>query len=133
MPSFRLEIVTPQKQVYAGQVERLQAPGSEGSFGVLAGHVPFLTSLKTGQLTFAEEGGLLRKMALSGGFAEVGGDHVAVLAETAELAEEIDVARARAARDRALERLAQREGIDLARARAALARALNRLSASGTA
>jgi F-type H+-transporting ATPase subunit epsilon len=134
MPGFQLEIVTPERRVYSGQVERLQAPGSEGSFGVLVRHAPFLTSLKVGQLAFAEEGGPLIKVAISGGFAEVRGDRVAVLAETAELAQEIDVARAQAARDRAQERLSRRreETIDEARARVALARALNRLKVAGS-
>lgn len=132
MADFQLEIVTPQKRVYQGAVARLQAPGSEGSFGVLARHVPFLTAMKIGQLAFAEAGGALRKVAISGGFIEVGPAHVSVLAETAEFAEDIDVVRAQAARDRALERLAHREDIDVTRAQAALARAINRLHMRGT-
>jgi F-type H+-transporting ATPase subunit epsilon len=132
MPAFALEVVTPERVAYSGQVASLQAPGSEGSFGVLAGHVPLLTSLQIGRLRFVEEGGSEIQMAISGGFVEVGREQVAVLAETAERAEDIDVDRAREARARASERLTQKEEVDAARAEAALARALNRLKvASG--
>ncbi len=129
MPAFALEVVTPERVAYSGQVASLQAPGSEGSFGVLAGHVPLLTSLQIGRLRFVEEDGTEVQMAISGGFVEVGREQVAVLAETAERVEEIDVARAEAARQRAEERLARarEEEVDVARAQAALARAINRL------
>ena len=129
MPAFALEVVTPERVAYSGQVASLQAPGSEGSFGVLAGHIPLLTSLQIGRLRFVEEDGNEVKMAISGGFVEVGREQVAVLAETAERVEEIDVERAESARQRAEERLAraQEEQIDVARAQAALARAINRI------
>ena len=100
MPAFALEVVTPERVAYSGQVASLQAPGSEGSFGVLAGHVPLLTSLQIGRLRFVEEDGSEVQMAISGGFVEVGREQVAVLAETAERVEEIDVERAEAARQR---------------------------------
>lgn len=132
MAAFKLEIVTPEKTVYSGKVSHVQAPGSEGSFGVLVGHVPFLTSLQTGVLSFDEEGGTRRKMAVSGGFAQVAANGVTVLAETAESEERIDVERARAARQRAEERLKNApEDIDGTRAHAALTRAINRLKVSG--
>ena len=129
MPAFALEVVTPERVAYSGQVASLQAPGSEGSFGVLAGHIPLLTSLQIGRLRFVEEDGSEVQMAISGGFVEVGREQVAVLAETAERVEEIDVARAEAARQRAEERLARarEERVDVARAEAALARAINRI------
>ena len=129
MPAFALEVVTPERVAYSGQISSLQAPGSEGSFGVLAGHIPLLTSLQIGRLRFVEEDGNEVKMAISGGFVEVGREQVAVLAETAERVEEIDVERAEAARQRAEERLAQarEDRVDVARAQAALARAVNRL------
>jgi len=133
MPVFNLEIVTPEKMVYSGTVKSLQAPGTEGGFGVLARHAPMLASLDIGPLSFVEEGGSARRAAISGGFAEVRRDHVTVLAETAETAEEIDVERARAARDRAQERLRQwfKDIIDVERAQAALTRALIRLKVAG--
>ncbi len=132
MPAFALEVVTPERVAYSGQVANLQAPGSEGSFGVLAGHIPLLTGLQIGRLRFIEENGDEVQMAISGGFVEVGREQVAVLAETAERIEEIDVERAEAARQRAEERLArvQEEGVDVARAQAALARAINRIRTS---
>ena len=132
MADFQLDIVTPEKRVYLGAVERFQASGTEGSFGVLARHAPLLTSLQVGQISFLDEAGKVRRMATSGGFAEVGRNQATVLAETAEFVEEIDVARARAARGRAQERLEKKEeSVDLARAQAALSRALNRLRVSG--
>ena len=132
MADFQLDIVTPEKRVYQGAVERFQAPGTEGSFGVLARHAPLLTSLAVGQISFLDHAGKVRKMSTSGGFVEVGRNQVAVLAETAEFVEEIDVARARAARARAQERLEKKEeGVDLGRAQVALLRALNRLHVSG--
>jgi len=133
MTSFALEIVTPERVVYSSQVESVQAPGSEGSFGVLAGHMPLLTSLQIGALCFTEEGGDRVQMAVSGGFAEVGSERVTVLAETAECAEEIDTQRADSSRQRAEERLARRHEweVDVVRAQAALSRALNRLKVGG--
>ncbi len=132
MAAFQLDIVTPEKTVYSGQVRHVQAPGSEGSFGVLSGHVPFLTSLQIGILNIDEDGGGELKMAISGGFAQVAPQGVTVLAETAEKADQINVDRARSARERAEGRLAQSaEAVDSARAQAALARALNRLKVSG--
>lgn len=132
MADFQLDIVTPEKRVYSGAVERFKGPGTEGSFGVLAHHAPLLTSLKVGQITFLDDKGKACSMATSGGFVEVGSNQVTVLAETAEFAEGIDVARAQAARSRAQERLEKKEeGVDMARAQAALARALNRLRVRG--
>ncbi len=133
MPAFALEVVTPERVAYSGQVSSLQAPGSEGSFGVLSGHVPLLTALQIGRLRFVEEDGGEIQMAISGGFVEVGREQVAVLAETAERIEEIDVERAESARQRAEERLAKartEEEVDVARAQAALSRAINRLHTS---
>ena len=132
MAAFALEIVTPERVVYSGQVTSLQAPGTEGSFGVMAGHMPLLASLDIGVLRFADEDGGGVQMAVSGGFAEVGRERVTVLAETAESAEEIDVQRAESSRQRAEERLANREDgeVDVVRARTALTRAINRLKIS---
>ena len=129
MASYELDIVTPSGSIFSGPVERLQAPGSEGSFGVLAGHAPMIAALEVGSLRFGEGGGGEddRTLACSGGFVEVRGDRVTVLAESAEFGDQIDLARAEAARDRASERLRQSESADLARAEAGLSRALNRI------
>lgn len=127
--AFELEIVTQERTLYAGTVSRLRAPGSDGGFGVLTGHHPMVSALKPGPLVFSEDGGDERKASISGGFAEVLRDRVTILAETAELAEDIDRIRAEEARDRARGRLARpvNPDIDLVRAEAALERALNRL------
>ena len=131
MAEFQLEIVTPEKRVFSGAVQRFQGPGSEGSFGVLAHHAPMLTSLQIGKITFLDAAGKERRMATSGGFAEVGRNQVTLLVETAEFAEEIDTARAKAAHDRARELLAIKQDVDLGLAQRALLRALNRLRVGG--
>jgi F-type H+-transporting ATPase subunit epsilon len=123
-----LEIATPTRLVVAEQVDEVVAPGIEGYFGVLPGHAPFLTTLGIGEVTY-RVGRDERHLAVSGGFAEVRNDKVIVLADTAERPDEIDRARAEAARQRAEQRLGGRGGdeIDYARAMYALARALTRL------
>jgi F-type H+-transporting ATPase subunit epsilon len=127
--TFTLEIVTPHRLVVSDQVHEVVAPGSEGYFGVLAGHLPFMTTLKIGELMY-RRAGEPRHLAVSWGYAEVRPDRVIMLAETAERAEEIDLARAEAARQRAEERLRRwgDETIDFARARAALERAVARIT-----
>ena len=125
---LRLEIVTPDRLVVSSDVEYVGAPGVLGEFGVLPGHVPFLSALGVGNLHY-NKGGKTYFVFVSGGFAEVSGDKVTVLAEVAERAEEIDVERARRAQERAKERVSkQQEAIDNARATAALQRAMVRMS-----
>jgi F-type H+-transporting ATPase subunit epsilon len=128
--SFQLEVVTPQRLIVSDEVTELMAPGSEGYFGVLPGHIPFITTLKIGELTYWK-GKDERHLAVTWGYAEVRGDKVIILAEMAERAEEVDMERAQSARDRAETRLRQwaagDETIDFARAQAALMRALSRL------
>ena len=134
MPTFRLEIVTPEKTVFSGEVESLRAPGTEGEFGVLARHRAMLAALGLGRIQFRETGADVRQVATSGGFAEVHVSGVTILAETAEFGEEIDLARAESARDRARERLGRRRDADVddARAEIALRRAINRLRMLGS-
>ena len=132
--SFQLEVVTPERLIVSDEVTELMAPGSEGYFGVLPGHIPFITTLGIGELTYWK-GKDERHLAVTWGYAEVRGDKVIILAETAERAEEIDAERARRARERAERRLrewgAGDESIDFARAQAALQRALARLEVVG--
>jgi len=129
--TFRLEVVTPQRVLVSDDVAELTAPGSEGYFGVLPGHVPFITTLKAGELTYWK-GKEERHLAVSWGYAEVHGEKVAILAEAAEHAGEIDVGRAERARERAEQRIAAwaggDESIDFVRAQAALQRAVSRLT-----
>ena len=126
-----LEIATPTRQLVSAEVDEVVAPGEEGYFGVLPGHAPMLAALGCGVVTY-RHGREERHLAVLGGFAEVRGDRVIVLAEHAERPSEIDRGRAEESRRRAEQRLAGRspasgEDIDYARALAALARALARL------
>lgn len=127
--NIRLEVVTPETYVVDEEVEIVVAPGSLGEFGVLIGHTPFLTTLKAGELHYTDASGAQRYVFVSGGFAEALPDKVTVLAESAERRRDIDVDRAKAAMERAQERLAQSqaEDIDFNRAKAALERALHRI------
>lgn len=122
-----LDIVTPEKKVLSEPVDIVVAPGEEGEFGVLPGHIPFLCKLKVGELRF-RIGASSRYVAIMGGYAEVLPDHVTVLATAAEEATEIDVVRAKAARERAERRLSEaKDKVDFMRAQAALQRAVARL------
>ena len=133
MVAYTLEIVTPSGTVYSGSVVSLLGPGSQGAFGVLARHAPMITAMRTGRLSFKEDGvAESRMLACSGGFVEVSTDRVTILAETAEFGDEIDLARAQEARDRAKERLDQHEDVDRIRAEASLSRALNRIDLAGS-
>lgn len=125
---IRIEVVTPDQMVLSDNVDIVVATGTEGEFGVLHGHIPFLTMLREGELRY-RKGGTIEYLAVSGGFAEVLPEKVTVLAESAERAREIDLDRALNARERAEKRLAdaKREEIDHIRAEAALRRALNRI------
>lgn len=123
---LRLDIVTPHGAVFGGEAEEVTAAGSEGEFGVLPGHAPFLTMLKIGVLTARMEGKQLF-FFIGGGYAEAGPDKVLIMADSAERAEDIDLARAMAARQRAEERLRKRENVDYARAESQLERAITRI------
>ncbi|MGH9431071.1 MAG: F0F1 ATP synthase subunit epsilon [Terriglobia bacterium] len=129
LPShIRLEIATPERQVVHESVEAVTLSGQEGYLGVLPGHAPLLSQLQPGEIVYTTSSGS-RYLAVSSGFAEVLPERVIVLAETAERPEEIDVARAQRAKERAEERLKQPHdaSVDVERARDALARAMARL------
>ncbi|MBW1729877.1 MAG: F0F1 ATP synthase subunit epsilon [Deltaproteobacteria bacterium] len=129
MGNLYLEVVTPERVVVSQQVEIVVAPGSLGEFGVLEGHVPFLTGILPGELRYTAEG-KTEHLAVTTGFAEVSDNKVSVLVDAAERASEIDVERARKAMERAKERLAKDRGtpdIDFQRAEAALKRAIARI------
>jgi F-type H+-transporting ATPase subunit epsilon len=125
-----LQIVTPDRLVVRDRVDEVEVPGSEGYFGVLPGHTPLLASLGIGELWY-RKGAEKMYVAIAYGFAEVLPDGVTILAQLAERADEIDVERAAAARQRAEEVLA-RPGFDVdhERARIALAKSLSRLQVS---
>jgi F-type H+-transporting ATPase subunit epsilon len=129
MSSLKVDIVTAERVVYSADVDMVLAPGVEGQLGILPHHAPLMTILKAGELV-VRKGGQDDSLAISGGFLEVRPDRVIILADAAERAEEIDVARAEAARKRAEERLRDRKvvGFDEARAQAALQRAVTRIN-----
>jgi len=129
---FLLSIVTLKQVVFSEEIQSLTAPGTEGYFGILVGHTPFVSSLQAGVVKITKANGEVLTLATSGGFLMTDGKKVILLADAAERPEEIDVARAQAARERAEKRLAERSADqDLERAKAALARALNRLRVAG--
>ena len=122
-----LEIVTPDRSLVTEQVDEVELPGSEGYFGVLPGHSPLLASLQVGELWY-RIGTEKHFLSVAFGFVEVLPEHVTVLARIAEKAQDIDVARAEAAKKRAEERVAApRPDIDFERARVALMKSLIRL------
>lgn len=132
--SIRLDLVTPERRLFTDDVDQVVAQGALGEFGVLPGHANYITLLQAGELSFTA-GGKKHRVALSGGFADVSlKDGIRILAEAAEFADEIDVSRAKAARERAEKRLTSAAGgvadIDVVRAEAALKRALVRLQVS---
>src|SRR5690606_15396007 len=99
MADLYLEVVTPERIVLQERAEAVVAPGTEGYFGILAHHAPLVAGLRHGVLEFGRVSGKKQRMALSGGFLQVVDNKVTVLADTAELADDIDVARAKAAKE----------------------------------
>jgi len=102
--TIHLDILTPEKVVFSDSIETVTAPGSLGEFGVLPGHAALVTTLETGEVAIKKDN---REywLAISGGFAEAGNDKVTILAEAAELAQEIDIKRAETAKIQAEEKL----------------------------
>ena len=129
-----LEIVTPERVVFNGVVEEVTIPGTEGEFGVLRGHASLLSSVDVGELSFVRDHKKTR-FAVNTGYVEVTASKVTVLVETAERADEIDVERARRARERAEGKMAKlsKEDADFEKAKLALLRAVTRLNVSGKA
>lgn len=132
MGKLHLEVVTPEKVMVSQEVDIVVAPGSLGEFGVLEGHVPFLSGIMPGELRYSSEN-QTEHFVVTTGFAEVSDNRVSVLVDAAEKATEIDMERARRAMERAKERLAKDRGtkdIDFERAEAALRRAIVRIRVS---
>jgi F-type H+-transporting ATPase subunit epsilon len=131
--SIHLQIVSADRALVAAQVDELEIPGADGYFGVLPGHTPLLAVLGAGELWY-RQGSNRSYLALAFGFAEVLPDRVVILADVAEKAEDIDVARAEAARKRAEEIIARPPvDMDSERARIALMKALIRLQVASRA
>lgn len=129
---IQLEIVALEKTLQTATVDSVTIPGLDGDFSVLPGHTPFLSALRTGVMTIRSNGAT-KRYAVNGGYIEVLDNKVIVLTQTVEAEDEIDVDRAKKARDRAERRLGGEEGpdIDMRRAELALQRALIRLQATG--
>jgi len=134
LPQYlNLQIVSGERSLVNEQVDEVEIPGSEGYFGVLPGHTPMLAMLGVGELWY-RKGGVTHYLSIAEGFAEVQPDRVTILAQIAESAEQIDTARAEAAKRRAEERLARPlMDIDSDRARIALLKSLMRLNVASRA
>ena len=129
MARLFLEVVTPEKVLVSQEVDLVMAPGTEGEFGILPGHIAFLSGIIPGELRF-DNGDKKEYMAVTFGFAEISNDSVSVLVDTAEKAGDIDIERAQRAMERAkarLEKESEKEDTDILRAEAALKRAVSRM------
>ncbi len=129
--TFMVEIVTPEEILFKNEVQFIVVPELNGELGVLKNHAPMIAALDVGVLRYTDPDGKVKKIALSGGFMEVIYNEVRVLAETAEHGSEIDILRAKAAKERAEKRLQLRDdNINSGRAEMSLKRAVNRLKAA---
>lgn len=127
---FKFVIATPTGIVAEDEAESIIVPGSDGYLGILANHAPLMTSLEVGGITYRDTSGYDHILAVTDGFLEVSNNLVTIIADAAEIKEEIDLDRARHALERAKERMNQASddpNIDIERARAALRRAKNRI------
>lgn len=127
-----VNILSPAKVVSRGKARLVQAPGSLGQLGVLPGHAPMVAELTFGELTVEQPSGTKEEYFITGGYLDVAKDEVTVLVDIIEKITDIDVGRAERAKQRAMQRLEQREaGHDMARAQAAFARASTRIALAG--
>ncbi|MFF2092555.1 F0F1 ATP synthase subunit epsilon [Paenibacillus sp. NPDC058174] len=128
MSTFLVEIVTPERKVYAETANMVSVTGVEGELGILPNHIPLVTALRIAPIVIKRDN-KVDVIAASGGFIEVRKDKIVILAESAELATNIDISRAQSAKERAEQRLAaKRDEIDYRRAELALQRAMNRIN-----
>jgi F-type H+-transporting ATPase subunit epsilon len=123
---IRLEVVTPERLLLSEEVDEVTIPGSEGYLGILPGHLPLLTMIGTGVLSY-RKGNQKWSLAASGGFAEVLPDRVIIMADTVERPDEIDLGRARAAKERAERQLASKDNVDVQQTMASMMRAQARI------
>jgi F-type H+-transporting ATPase subunit epsilon len=132
MQPFNLEIITPAKIALSASVKSVTIPGALGEFQVLLNHAPLISTFEIGRVKVVKEDDSVLYFATAGGTAEILNNKVLILADSVELADEIDVDRAQKSLDRAKNRLAgDKKSIDVFRAEAALARAMNRISIVG--
>ncbi|PLS07951.1 F0F1 ATP synthase subunit epsilon [Neobacillus cucumis] len=131
MKTVKVSVVTPDGPVYDSEVEMVSTKAKSGELGILPGHIPLVAPLAISAVRL-KKGGNTDFVAVSGGFLEVRPDQVTILAQTAELASDIDVERALRAKERAEQRMQEQraEHTDFRRAELALQRAINRLAVS---
>lgn len=128
MSTFLVEIVTPERKVYAETANMVSVTGVEGELGILPNHIPLVTPLRIAPVIIKRDG-KVDIIAVGGGFIEVRKDKIVILAESAEVSTDIDVNRAQAAKERAEQRLAaKRDEVDYRRAELSLQRAINRIN-----
>ena len=129
--TFMLEIITPEQILFKDEVQFVVVPEVNGELGVLRNHAPLIAALDVGVLRYTDPEGAIKKIAVNGGFMEVIYNEARVLAETAERGSDIDVLRAKAAKERAIKRLEQRsDDLNNTRAQLSLNRAISRLKAA---
>ena len=129
MGKLFLEVVTPVRVVVSQEVDMVVAPGTEGEFGILPGHVLFLSGIVPGEMRY-NAGPETASLSVTTGFAEVSNDRVSILVDAAEKGTDVDIERARRALERARQRLGRGKGaedIDYTRAEAAMKRAIARI------
>ena len=130
--TFQVEIVTPDRKVVEDRATEMQLPGKGGYLGILPGHAPLITELAVGEIGYKDEQGKIKRLACAWGFAEVLPNKVTILAEVAEKAEEIDLARAQKAKEAAEAALkAPKPDTDTAAAESELQRAETRITVAG--
>ncbi len=129
MKQLHLEVITPSKAAFKGEVESVTIPGTLGSFQILYNHAPILSTFEIGIIKIADLDGGIKLFATGGGTVEVLNNNIIVLAESFESPEQIVLERAKSAEQRAKERLSQKNkhDIDIARAESSLKRAINRI------
>ncbi len=131
MDKFSLKIMCPDHVFFEGDATMVEFTTTQGDVGIYAKHIPMVSVIAPGKLTIHCEDGSVKNCALHSGFSEILQDKVTILADSCEHSDEIDIARAKEAKERAEKRLSQKEGVDIARAELALRRALVRLNVAG--
>lgn len=132
LKKFRLEVISPERIFYNGEVEMVELTTTEGDIGIYADHIPLTTIVAPGVMTITESDGVLKEAAVLEGFMEITQEKVTILAQSCEWPEEIDVNRAQEAKARAERRLKSSDAnINMARADLALRKSLIRLELAG--
>jgi len=128
MSLFSINIATPEGKMFSGEISSCTAQGANGKFQVLTDHAPLISMIDVGEMKIELDNNKIEFLSTSGGFLEIENNEMNVVVETAEWAKDIDIDRAKAARERAEQRLEEKKDIDVDRASAALLRALSRLN-----